>query len=89
MREIAGLFFYFSGMKKFITEVRALNPNESGRRIYSYYGPVIEAENTHDAEKYCVTHGLGYCNVLGLFIKDINCGGSVVATLYYNKDRDN
>ena len=75
--------------KKFMTTLEARDPRDPKRRVYSYMGPLIEADSFKEAENIAYTTGLGYCQVVGVFIKDIEDGKSSIATLYYNRDRDN
>lgn len=50
-------------MKKFITEIRALNYATDSFELWA--GPTIEADTIEEAKEYCVNNGLGYCKVIG------------------------
>jgi hypothetical protein len=56
-------------MKKFTTEIRAIDPNDGELKVWQ--GPNIEALNWQEAEMYCQNNGLGYCKVVGEFVEEI------------------
>ncbi len=55
-------------MRKFVTEIRAIDPITNELKTYS--GPDIEAISFKLADEYCQLNGLGYCKVVGELITD-------------------
>jgi hypothetical protein len=57
-------------MKKWVTEIRAVDPLTG--KLKTYGGPYIEAATQEDAERFCQTHGLGYCRVVGQLVAEVD-----------------
>lgn len=60
-------------MKKWATQVKAIDPTNPERGVISWCGPSIDAISIKDAEKYCQENGLGYCEILGELTGEIPC----------------
>lgn len=60
-------------MKTWVTEIIAINPNDSERGLVNWCGPEIKALTHRQAEEYCQNNGLGYCRVIGELIIEIPC----------------
>lgn len=76
-------------MKRWVTEVRAIDPINPERGAILWAGPNVPGETHADAEKYCQKNGLGYCRVVGLLIAEIPWSVAENATLLYAPERDN
>jgi len=40
--------------------------------LREYTGPVVPGITLEDAQRYCNTHGLGYCRVIGEHIAEVD-----------------
>ena len=57
-------------MPKYVTKIIAVNPKDG--KMYEWIGPYIDAESFSDAEIYCEKNGLGYCEIIGEYISEID-----------------
>lgn len=57
----------------YTTTIHALCPHT--RNIKKYCGPNVQGESYEDAQKYCDTHYLGFCEVDGVLISEIPTEG--------------
>jgi len=57
-------------MKTFTTEILALDPRTGDMKKWA--GPYIQAETFEDAERYCMNKGLGYCEVTGQLVAEVD-----------------
>ncbi len=56
-------------MRQWITQIKAIKPSTG--EITTYTGPNVPGINYQDANSYCQTNGLGYCQVIGVLIAEI------------------
>ena len=59
-------------MKYWATEIMALCPDGGGLKLYG--GPVVPGSTIEDAGRYCRRHGLGYCQIIGVY----QCGAPIL-----------
>lgn len=57
-------------MKQYVTEIKAVNPKTG--KLTNYMGPYVLGISFEDAERYCQLNGLGYCDVTGELISEID-----------------
>jgi len=74
-------------MKRWCTEIQAIDPNNPGKGIILWFGPYVEANTLEEAEKYCQER-LGYCKVVGELIEEIPWSIAEHA-VKLNSNRDN
>jgi len=74
-------------MKRWCTEIKAIDPNDPDRGIIIWCGPEVEANTLEEAEKYCQER-LGYCKVVGELIEEIPWSIAEHA-VKLNSNRDN
>lgn len=56
-------------MNTYITQIKAICPHTGEMKTYS--GPEVPGICFQDAQHYCDTNGLGYCEVIGLLVEEI------------------
>jgi len=56
-------------MKKFVTELRAIDPKDGV--LKTWCGQHIQVISIKDAQNYCEQHGIGYLKVIGELISEI------------------
>lgn len=57
-------------MKKYVTIIMAIDPTTGD--MCKWMGPYITAESFQDAQDYCNSNGLGYCEVDGELCGEID-----------------
>jgi hypothetical protein len=57
-------------MPKYVTKIKAINPKDGV--LCEWLGPYIEADSFYDAQIYCENNGLGYCEIIGEYIAEID-----------------
>lgn len=57
-------------MPKYVTKITAINPKDGN--LYTWLGPYIDADSFYEAQVYCENNGLGYCEVIGEYISEID-----------------
>ncbi|PPL04949.1 hypothetical protein [Parapedobacter indicus] len=57
-------------MKTFTTEILALDPASGVMKKWA--GPYIQAESFEAAEHHCQENGMGYCEVTGQLVAEID-----------------
>jgi len=75
-------------MKRWVTEIKAIDPNAPDKGVILWFGPYVEANTLEEAEKYCQDNGLGYCKVIGKLIEEIPWSIAEHA-VKLNSNRDN
>lgn len=58
-------------MDLYATILKAIDPKTG--ELASYMGPNVPGISFEDAQHYCDTNGLGYCQVYGLLVAEIPC----------------
>jgi len=58
-------------MKRWCTEIKAIDPNAPDKGIILWCGPEVEANTLEEAKKFCQDNGLGYCKVIGKLVEEI------------------
>jgi len=58
-----------SKMKIFTTTIRAIDPKDGELKLW--FGPNINAISFQDARKWCDNNDLGYCEILGELVAEI------------------
>lgn len=81
-------FRYLSGMKRWVTEIRAIDPLNPERGLVTWGGPDVEAESFDAAEKWC-RERLGYCRVIGELVVEIPWSVAEYAEVLFGAHRDN
>lgn len=74
-------------MKRWVTEVTAIDPANIERGIIRWAGPEVPGETVEEAERYCQENGLGYCRVLGQLIEEIPLVMAPHADKFGERDR--
>lgn len=55
---------------KFVTEIHALDPKDG--HLKKWAGPEIDADSIDEAREYCDNNGLGYCDIIGEFVEEVD-----------------
>lgn len=74
-------------MKRWCTEIQAIDPNATDKGVILWFGPYVEANTLEEAKKYCQER-LGYCKVVGELIEEIPWSVAEHA-VKLNSNRDN
>jgi len=74
-------------MKRWVTEIKAIDPNAPDKGVILWFGPYVEANTREEAEKYCQER-LGYCKVVGELVEEIPWSIAEHA-VKLNSNRDN
>lgn len=60
-----------------ITEIKAVDPATG--KVCKWCGPRIEADSKEDAQNYCNSNGLGYCEIIGKYIAEIKINEQLIS----------
>ena len=63
-------------MNHYTTKIKAIDPLTG--ILTEYCGPFIPGISFEDAENYCQTNGLGYCEVVGKLIEMQSFDGNTI-----------
>ncbi|MFZ2432493.1 MAG: hypothetical protein WAW57_15245 [Lutibacter sp.] len=63
-------------MNLYVTKIIAIDPQT--KILTEYCGPFIPGISFEDAENYCQTNGLGYCEVVGKLIETQSFDGETI-----------
>lgn len=72
-------------MKLFITTIQAIDPLDGELKEWS--GPKVEASTWEEAEQKCIDN-LGYCRVVGEFVREIGWNSALFANNIENQNNN-
>ena len=77
-------------MNLYVTQIKAIDPADG--EMKTWIGPNVPGISWADAEFYCETNGLGYCEVIGQLVAEIGTkydkNGNLIADMDNISDYD-
>lgn len=71
-------------MKKWTTIIKAVDHKDG--KLKEFIGPVVPGSNWSEAEIYCQENGLGYCEVRGELVEEIDEAIKTFKSVWTKKD---
>ena len=67
-------------MNTYTTIIKAIDPRDGELKVWA--GPYVKGITKKDAEHYCQTHELGYCEVSDILVEEIDFHTGEVKTFH-------